>query len=393
MHAHWALRVLSAPAQPWTRGWPCPGLCNSGAQTGVLVRQGCKDRTVPWRGRLRAARDVCASEGRWHRCCRRPRPGVKPAGSAKAEEPPRAREGRLAVGKGPREGGRSRVGRWWWRGTGAQGPSATPARGSVLSNAEPGHTRGLGRIHPLPTRAPQPRGAPGGRGRDAVRGARARRGRGMRPARAGPPGARVRAVAPPRRAAVPGQVLPPLGLGFPHAGGLPGAETAAAHRQGPTGRPARRGSGFRSGRARPARGSADALVPGRARERGGAGRGGNAPPPAREGQSEGAAGPVWGDALGAGPAGAEESPRAGGGRRAAGGGGGDGSRSRDSDAARRLPRQSRSGSAARRSRRLPVRARGRGGGRAACEGDRSGGHGAAPSVLSGGRGRRGPAPR
>ena len=105
-HAHWALRVLSA--QPWTRGWPSPGLWNSGAQTGVLVRQGYKDRTGPWRGRLRAARDACASEERWHRCCRRPSPGVPPAGSAKAEEPPRAREGRLAVGKGPREGGRSR---------------------------------------------------------------------------------------------------------------------------------------------------------------------------------------------------------------------------------------------------------------------------------------------
>lgn len=86
-------------------------------------------------------------EGCWHRCCRHPRPGVPPAGSAKVSEPPRAREGRLALGKGAREAAEA-AGRWWWRGTGAQGPSATPARGSVLSLAEPGHTRGLGRTHP-----------------------------------------------------------------------------------------------------------------------------------------------------------------------------------------------------------------------------------------------------
>lgn len=152
-------------------------------------------------------------------------------------------------GKGP---GRvvEAASRWWWRGTGAQGPNATPARGSVLSNAEPGHTRGLGRTHPLPARALQPRGAPGGRGQDAVRGARARRGRGMRPARAGPPGARVRAVAPPRRAAVPRPGPPSLGPQFPPC---PRSRRSGSARPGPHKPASGAGQrpGFRSARAPP----------------------------------------------------------------------------------------------------------------------------------------------
>lgn len=155
-------------------------------------------------------------------------------------------------GKGPGRVAEA-AGRWWWRGTGAQGPSATPARGYVLSLAEPGHTRGLGRTHPLPARALQPRGVPGGRGQDAVAGARARRGRGMRPARAGPPGARVRAVAPPRRAAVPRPGPPSLGPRFPPC---PTSQRSRDRGGAPPGthRPAR-GAGqrpsFRSARAPP----------------------------------------------------------------------------------------------------------------------------------------------
>lgn len=173
----------------------------------------------------------------------------------------------------------------------------------------------------------QPHRAPGAGGQDAVKGGRARRRHGMRPAPSGLPelGFESRPYRDPLRC--PGRTLPSLDLGFP----MPDVS------EGP-------GSWPRTAWSPQAVTPGGAAVqlpqhsrpsPARPRERGRArtwprpgarlgGRGRDAPPPdpppAQSGQSEGAAGPVWGDALGAGPAGAEESPRAGGWRRSGRGG-------------------------------------------------------------------------
>lgn len=117
------------------------------------------------------------------------------------------------------------------------------------------------------------------------------------------------------------------------------------------------------------------------------------PAPTPAGPIGGGGWPRVGYALGAGPAGDEEGVRglvAGGGRAeavaATAGPGTATQRTGGRDRADQAPQPAAAAAS-------PLRAREHGGGRAACEGGRSGGRGAAPSVLSGCRGRRGPAPR
>lgn len=113
------------------------------------------------------------------------------------------------------------------------------------------------------------------------------------------------------------------------------------------------------------------------------------PPPPSPGQSEGTDDSVGGDALGAGPAGAEERARgraASGGRAEAAAAAGPGiatQRGGGRDRARQAPHPAAAAAS------LP-RAGERGGERAACEGGRSGGRGAAQRVLSGGEGAADP---
>ena len=188
--------------------------------------------------------------------------------------------------------------------------------------------------HPHPSDpAPglQPHRASGAGGQDAVKGGRARRRHGMRPAPSGLPklGFESRPYRDPLRC--PGRTLPSLDLGFPMPDVCEGPGSWPRTAWSPQAVTPGGAAVQLPQHSRPS--------PARPRERGRArtwprpgarlgGRGSDAPPPpdpppAQSGQSEGAAGAVWGDALGAGPAGAEESPRAGGGRRSGGGGGDD----------------------------------------------------------------------
>lgn len=317
---------------------------------------------------------------RWHRWAQAFEPegiaGVKAAYGVRARAP----ESRRERGPGDRSAGR--------------------APGSIPSAAGPGHVDVWGRATPLrPGPRLQPRPARGARGQAAVRRGRAPSPRDApRPRR--PSGAQGSSPGPgvaPSGAAPGPCPLPASVFPFPRS-----RRTRALGRARPGARRPPRGAGQQRGvRSAPALGSADAH--GRAltwppRERlwaGGAGKPRpSPPPPPPPSQSEGVAGPVWGDALGAGPAGAEErarGPAARGGRAEAAAAAAPGTatqRAGGRDRAGQAPQPAAAAAAA-----SPLRARERGGGRAACENGRSGGRGAAPSVLSGGRRRRGPAPR